>query len=81
MSTLQKFGAKNEVYTDKRVIVLVDEAHRTQYGFTAVDMRKAMPNAVFFGFTGTPISKKDKVTVDEFGDIIDKYSFMDAAFF
>ena len=78
MSTLQKFGAKNEVYTDKRVIVLVDEAHRTQYGYTAVDMRNAMPNAVFFGFTGTPISKKDRVTVDEFGDIIDKYSFMDA---
>ena len=78
MSTLQKFGAKNEVHTDKRVIVLVDEAHRTQYGYTATDMRNAMPNAVFFGFTGTPISKKDRVTVDEFGDIIDKYSFMDA---
>lgn len=78
MSTLQKFGAKNEVHTDKRVIVLVDEAHRTQYGYTATDMRNAMPNAVFFGFTGTPISKKDRVTVDKFGDVIDKYSFMDA---
>jgi len=78
MSTLQKFGTKNQVHTDKRVIVLVDEAHRTQYGYTAADMRDAMPNAVFFGFTGTPISKKDKVTVDEFGGIIDKYSFMDA---
>lgn len=78
MSTLQKFGAKNEVHTDKRIIVLVDEAHRTQYGYTATDMRNAMPNAVFFGFTGTPISKKDRVTVDEFGDVIDKYSFMDA---
>lgn len=78
MCTLQKFGTKNEVHTDKRVIVLVDEAHRTQYGTTATEMRNAMPNAVFFGFTGTPISKKDRVTVDEFGDVIDKYSFMDA---
>ena len=78
MTTLQKFGTKNEVHTDKRVIVLVDEAHRTQYGFTAADMRNAMPNAVFFGFTGTPISKKDRNTVDEFGKVIDKYSFMDA---
>jgi type I restriction enzyme, R subunit len=78
MSTLQKFGTKNQVHTDKRVIVLVDEAHRTQYGYTAADMRNAMPNAVFFGFTGTPIAKKRRVTVDEFGGIIDKYSFMDA---
>ncbi len=78
MTTLQKFATKNEVHTDQRVIVLVDEAHRTQYGITATEMRDAMPNAIFFGFTGTPISKKDRNTVNEFGDVIDKYSFMDA---
>ena len=81
-TTVQKFldretGFKVEP-TNKQIIVLADEAHRTQYGFTAVDMRDTMPNAIYFGFTGTPISKKDHVTVDEFGDVIDKYSFMQA---
>ena len=78
MTTLQKFGAKGEIHTDERVYVLVDEAHRTQYGFTASYMRAALPNAVFFAFTGTPIEKKDRVTTTEFGEIFDKYSFQDA---
>ena len=74
MTTLQKFGAKGEIHTDERVYVLVDEAHRTQYGFTASYKRAALPNAVFFAFTGTPIEKKHRVTTTEFGEIFDKYS-------
>ena len=80
MLNIQKFGTDNltDVHTDERVYVLVDEAHRTQYGFTAVDMRVAMPNAIFFAFTGTPIEKKGRITTEEFGKIFDKYSFEDA---
>ena len=80
MLNIQKFGTDNltDVHTDERVYVLVDEAHRTQYGFTAADMRVAMPNAIFFAFTGTPIEKKRRVTTEEFGEIFDKYSFEDA---
>jgi type I restriction enzyme R subunit len=47
--------------------VLTDEAHRTQYGGLAANMRKALPNAAFFGFTGTPIDKKDRSTLTTFG--------------
>src|SRR5690606_29558756 len=78
MTTIQKFGAagsKSEVYTDAKVIILVDEAHRTQYKFNAEAMRAAMPNAVFFAFTGTPIDKKSKSTYRVFGTMLDKYGF------
>jgi type I site-specific restriction-modification system R (restriction) subunit len=47
----------------RNVFVLTDEAHRTQYGSLAANMRKALPNAAFFGFTGTPIDKKDRSTL------------------
>lgn len=50
------------------VIVLVDEAHRTQEGSLATDMRAALPNARFFGLTGTPIADKDRNTFLLFGD-------------
>jgi type I restriction enzyme, R subunit len=54
MTTIQKFGSKeNHIHTDEKVIALVDEAHRTQYKFNAEAMRSAMPNAVFFAFSGT----------------------------
>lgn len=76
MTTIQKFGVPGESFhTDKRIIVLVDEGHRTQYGWNAVYMRTAMPNAVFFAFSGTPIDKKNRSTYQEFGPLIDKYSF------
>ena len=82
MVNIQKFGTDNltDVHTDQRVYVLVDEAHRTQYGFTASDMRNAIPNGIFFGFTGTPIQKvkEKRITTNEFGEIIDTYSFEDA---
>ncbi len=76
MTTIQKFGSKeNHIHTDENVIALVDEAHRTQYKFNAEAMRSAMPNAVFFAFTGTPIDKKNRSTYNVFGPMLDKYTF------
>jgi type I restriction enzyme R subunit len=60
------------------VFVLTDEAHRTQYGSLAANMRKALPNATFFGFTGTPIDKKDRSTLQTFGPYIDTYTIEQA---
>ena len=58
--------------TKQNIIVLSDEAHRSQYKDTAANMRTALPNAVFIGFTGTPIDKEDKSTPRTFGGYIDK---------
>jgi type I restriction enzyme R subunit len=60
------------------VIVMVDEAHRTQYQSLAANMREAMPNALFLGFTGTPIDKRDKSTLATFGPYIDTYTIRQA---
>ena len=63
------------------IIVLADEAHRSQYDFIdglARHMRDALPNASFMGFTGTPIEKKDKNTKAVFGDYIDIYDIEQA---
>ena len=49
----------------QNIIVLVDEAHRTQEGGLGRQMRAALPNAFLFGLTGTPINKSDKNTNDE----------------
>jgi type I restriction enzyme R subunit len=76
MTTIQKFGTKgNLIHTDEKVIVLVDEGHRTQYKFNAEAMRSAIPNGVFFAFSGTPIDKKDRSTYRVFGKLLDRYSF------
>ncbi|WP_067518144.1 type I restriction endonuclease subunit R [Endozoicomonas ascidiicola] len=66
--------------TKPNFYVLVDEAHRSQYGFLAAFMRASLPNAKFVAFTGTPISKKDKDTLSEFGsgDYIDTYRLDEA---
>jgi len=91
-TTLQKFGPlagddTNTVLTDRRnVVVVADEAHRSQYGFSetlaadgtlksglAKHMRDALPGATFLGFTGTPIESNDKSTRSVFGDYIDVY--------
>lgn len=91
-TTLQKFapeeqGDTNPVLTDRRnVIVVADEAHRSQYGFSetldsegrlksglAKHMRDALPGATCLGFTGTPIETTDKSTRAVFGDYIDIY--------
>ena len=87
-TTLQKFGESAEPLTTRRnVVVIADEAHRSQYGFKAkVDaktgeisygfakyLRDALPNASFIGFTGTPIEADDVNTPAVFGHYIDIY--------
>ncbi len=60
--------------TKPNIIVMSDEAHRSQYKGTAANLRTALPNAAFIGFTGTPIDKEDKSTPRTFGSYIDQYS-------
>ncbi|MCP3137786.1 type I restriction endonuclease subunit R [Pyxidicoccus xibeiensis] len=64
--------------TADNIFVLVDEAHRTQYSSLAGNMRKALPNACFLGFTGTPIDKEDRSTLHTFGPYIDQYTIEQA---
>ena len=77
MTTIQKFqdaAEKFPLLTDKEnVFVLVDEAHRSQYNTLAANMWRALPNACFIGFTGTPIAKRGRDTFTTFGGLIDKY--------
>ena len=65
-SLIQKFNQlvnRDEGYTSRDdVIVITDEAHRTQYGTLALNMRNALPNASYIGFTGTPLFKDDEIT-------------------
>ncbi|MBU3190744.1 type I restriction endonuclease subunit R [Clostridium bowmanii] len=76
---MKKFSLPYQVLTTKsNVIVLTDEAHRSQYKDTALNMRTALPNATFIGFTGTPIDKDDKSTPRTFGGYIDKYGIKEA---
>jgi type I restriction enzyme R subunit len=75
----KKFALPYEVLTTKsNVIVLSDEAHRSQYKDTASNMRTALPNATFIGFTGTPIDREDKSTPRTFGGYIDKYGIKES---
>ncbi len=62
---------------DENIFVLIDEAHRTQYGMASEEMRRMIPNACFIGFTGTPLLKNDK-SHNRFGGFIDKYTIDDA---
>ena len=57
------------------IIVISDEAHRTQAGRLARNMRLALPNASFIGFTGTPLFKQDELTKRIFGDYVSRYDF------
>ena len=67
-AAVSKTGVKNE---NPNIFVLVDEGHRGQYGELHAMMRKALPMACFIGFTGTPILKKEKNTVQRFGGLIE----------
>ena len=57
------------------IIVILDEAHRTQAGRLARNMRLALPNAAFIGFTATPLFKQDEITKRIFGDYVSRYDF------
>ena len=60
--------------TSPNIFVLIDEGHRTQHGTFNINMQKALPNACFIAFTGTPLFKKDKNTMQKFGGMIDQYT-------
>ena len=60
------------------VIVITDEAHRSQYDTLALNMRQALPNAAFMGFTGTPLIDGEELTREQFGDYVSVYNFRDA---
>lgn len=92
-TTMQKFEEADEALSLRRnIVVMADEAHRSQYGFeekidpktgkisigTARIIRDNLPNASFIGFTGTPISSKDRNTREVFGDYIDVYDMTQA---
>ena len=92
-TTMQKFEESNEPLSiRKNIIVMTDEAHRGQYGFeekvdvktgrisigTARIIHDSLPNASFIGFTGTPISTKDRDTQEVFGNYIDVYDMTQA---
>lgn len=69
----------NNPYSDRDdIIVITDEAHRTQNGLLSLNMRNALPNASFLGFTGTPLMTGDETTKQTFGDYISTYDFQRA---
>ena len=81
-SLIQKFHQDvdpDEGYTQRDdIIVITDEAHRTQYGTLALNMRNALPNASYIGFTGTPLFKEDEITQRVFGEYVSTYDFQRA---
>lgn len=92
-TTMQKFEESHEPLSDRNnIIVMADEAHRGQYGLkeridsktgeirvgTARIIRNSLPHATYIGFTGTPISMKDRNTREVFGDYIDIYDMTQA---
>lgn len=92
-TTMQKFEESFDCLSDRRnIVVMADEAHRGQYGLdekvdastgkikigTARVIRNSLPNATYIGFTGTPISAKDRSTREVFGNYIDVYDMTQA---
>lgn len=92
-STIQKFNDEIELSDRKDILIISDEAHRSHNNYLAIDenneennsnkpysylLRKAFPNAIFIGFTGTPIENKDVSTSEIFGDVIHKYTLSQA---
>jgi type I restriction enzyme R subunit len=79
-SLIQKFGtepgtAYPELSDRSNIIVMTDEAHRSQYDTLALNMRNALPNAAFIGFTGTPLMAGEEKTKEVFGDYVSIYNF------
>lgn len=91
-TTAQKFEESEETLSDRRnIIVIADEAHRSQFIDEKIDtetgrikksfgliIRESLPNATYIGFTGTPISSKDRSTIEVFGNYIDIYDMTQA---
>lgn len=85
ITTIHKFGEADGCLNERsNIIVMVDEAHRTQEGDLGRQMREALPNAFLFGLTGTPINKRDRNTFWAFGadedeqGYLSRYSFQDS---
>lgn len=77
ITTIFRFGEADGVLNDRsNIIVLVDEAHRTQEGDLGLKMRSALPNAFLFGLTGTPINRTDRNTYAAFGAEEDSRGYM-----
>lgn len=77
---IQKFGTEMgeafpELSRRDDIIVVTDEAHRSQYDVLAANMRRALPNAAFIGFTGTPLLAGEEKTREVFGDYVSVYNF------
>lgn len=81
-TTIHKFTEEHGIISERaNVVVMADEAHRSQYGFTeggARWMREALPNATFVGFTGTPLDRDDRSTPRVFGEYADIYDIRQA---
>lgn len=73
-NTVDNQGVKNN---SRDIFVLVDESHRSNYGSLATKMRTVFPNACYIGFTGTPLLKSEKNTLQTFGKLIHKYTIRD----
>jgi len=77
---IQKFrypkGKKYPLLSDRDdIVVIVDEAHRTQYKTLAENMRQGLPNAQYLAFTGTPLLGRERKTSAWFGDYVSEYNF------
>ena len=81
-TTIHKFAEEHSVISQRsNIVVMADEAHRSQYGFLeggARWMREALPNATFVGFTGTPLERDDRNTIHVFGEYADVYDIRQA---
>ena len=76
---IQKFQTPEMLCARRDVIVLTDEAHRSQYDTLALNMRVALPNAMFLAFTGTPLIAGEERTKEVFGDYVSIYDFQQSA--
>ena len=85
MSNIQEDGSRNDhdiaLINKKRIVFIIDEAHRSTFGDMLITIKKTFPAAIFFGFTGTPIQKenekKKNTTATIFGNELHKYSVAD----
>ena len=80
-TVINKFDAAANVRSpidDADIFVLVDEGHRTQFGQLNAKMKKKLPKACLIAFTGTPIQRQERSTIDDFGGLVDWYTIKEA---